>query len=433
MARTSLRQKRIRWLKSTLKRRLKFRFLRELFGFRDEIQDTLDEVVAGTYTAAVSRRYHQDRSQYRSRRSFVFEEDLQDEVDESGKLPWLNDVEFQQKYRCARSSFEGIYNLIKDDPVFATRNGTNGRQQLNAKMQLLVLLKYLGTEGSGGSNADLRNLFGIGEGTANLYRNRVVEALLNLKDQVITWPNPEERKEIATRIMADFKWPNCVAIIDGTLFPLAFRPQSHDAPDYSGRKFAYSISAIIVCDDQRRIRYINAGWPGTVHDNRILRNSKISQQAELFFSEKEYMFGDSAFENSWFLVSAFKKPRNAELPREQELFNDNISPLRVVSEHTNGILKGRFPWLRSIRNIVSSDPEDMKKILMYVHAACILHNLLLECEIPDEWIDRDDITDIDDPDRAWMREDDELNIAVPAGASNDIRREQLVNYMLQIL
>ena len=135
MPRTSLRQRRIRWLKMTLKSRLKFRFLRELFGFSNKSQNTLDEVVAGAFNAAVSQRYHQDRSKYRKSRSFIFDKDLKDEVDKGGNLPWLNDVEFLQKYRCSRSSLLGIYDLIKDDPVFAIRDGTNGRQQLDAKMQ----------------------------------------------------------------------------------------------------------------------------------------------------------------------------------------------------------------------------------------------------------------------------------------------------------
>jgi hypothetical protein len=38
--------------------------------------------------------------------------------------------------------------------------------------------------------------------------------------------------------------------MDGTLFPLAFRPRTEDAPDYSGHKHAYSLSALIVCDDR---------------------------------------------------------------------------------------------------------------------------------------------------------------------------------------
>ena len=295
----------------------------------------------------------------------------------------------------------------------------------------MVLLKVLGTEGTGGSNANLRSVFGIGEGTVNLYRDRVVQALLNLKDTVVSWPNEEERKLISQRILNDFKWPNCVGIIDGTLFPLAFRPRSKDAPDYSGRKFAYSISALIICDDQRRIRYVNAGWPGTAHDNRILKNSKVYQRASSFFSEKQYMMGDSAFENTWFLVSAFKKPRGSTLPRDHELFNDALKSPRVISEHTIGILKGRFPWLRGIRHLITDDPNDMKKILNYIMAACILHNLLLNCLIPEEWIDNDDRSDIDDPDRGYIDEDDELNMAVPEGAPGDHRRQQLLSYICE--
>jgi hypothetical protein len=43
--------------------------------------------------------------------------------------------------------------------------------------QLMVLLKYLGTEDSGASDSDLCNLFGIGKGTAQLYQERVVKAI----------------------------------------------------------------------------------------------------------------------------------------------------------------------------------------------------------------------------------------------------------------
>ena len=69
----------------------------------------------------------------------------------------------------------------------------------------MVLLEFLGTKGSGGSNANLRSVFGIGEGTVNLYRDWVVQALLNLRDSVVTWPNEEERKLISKRILDNFK------------------------------------------------------------------------------------------------------------------------------------------------------------------------------------------------------------------------------------
>lgn len=147
----------------------------------------------------------------------------------------------------------------------------------------MVLLKYLGTEGTGGSNNDLRSHFGIGRGTAEVYKERAVKAIRSLKKETVFWPSEEERKEIAARIMRDFDWPNCIGLIDGTLFPLAFAPQTMDAPDYSGRKYGYSLTCLIVCDDQRLIRYYLAGWPSSAHDERVFRKTKLFRNPLRFF------------------------------------------------------------------------------------------------------------------------------------------------------
>ena len=50
------------------------------------------------------------------------------------------------------------------------------------------------------------------------------------------WKDEEEREQISQRIVSEFDFPNCVGSGEGTLFPLAAKPNSHDAPDYSGRK-----------------------------------------------------------------------------------------------------------------------------------------------------------------------------------------------------
>ena len=92
----------------------------------------------------------------------------------------------------------------------------------------MVLLRYLGTEGSGASNSNQRNGFRMGHGTAETYRKRVVTAIQALKDEFVTWPKEEERKAIARRIEE----------LDGTLFPLAFTPETEDAPDYKGNHYS---------------------------------------------------------------------------------------------------------------------------------------------------------------------------------------------------
>jgi len=99
------------------------------------------------------------------------------------------------------------------------------------------------------------------------------------------------------------------------------------------------------------------------------------------------------------------------------------------SEHTIGILKGRFPWLRSIRMKITTEKKSLHCILRLVEATIILHNMLLTCNENMEmkaWIDEDDISAYD----AEGQEEDqtELMKAVPEWMPNDTRRNQLLQH-----
>jgi DDE superfamily endonuclease len=275
--------------------------------------------------------------------------------------PWLTEDKFRQKYRVSRKLFDTLLGLIKNHPVFLSSSKT-GRPQASPATQLMILLKYLGTGGSGNSNPDLRDVFIVGRGTVQLYRDRAMTAVLSLRKQAITWPDEEERQDISKRIQKESIFPNCIGFIDGTLFPLAFCPSTKDTPDYSGRKHSYSLSVLIINDDQCMIRYYLSGWPGSSHDNRIWCNSDVYQRPHDYFLERQYLLGDSAFENSWFMVSSYKCPKGMELGRTEEIFNAALAKPRISAEHTIGMLKGRFPWLRSIRMKITEKKKSLKII-----------------------------------------------------------------------
>ena len=84
------------------------------------------------------------------------------------------------------------------------------------------------------------------------------------------WPDENERKNISNCYKMEFNLPNCVGVMDGTLFPLAFQPETEDAADYHGRKFQWSLTCLVVSDQKRRIRWYITGYPGSSHDNRML-------------------------------------------------------------------------------------------------------------------------------------------------------------------
>jgi DDE superfamily endonuclease len=435
MPRISKRARFIRDLESILKERLKSRQIRELLDEDDPIEGGIDLAMAMSLEKCKASRYLFRRSKYRKGNLEVrYKEDLEtenkeasDSSDESVQ-PWLNDDEFIQKYRMSRESFDRLLDMIKDHPVFHTGKK---KKQVPVSFQLMTFLRYVGSEGTGGSNSCQRQTFGIGYGTACLYRDRVTEAIRSFSEQFLNWPDEDERESIAFEILKEYGIPHCVAIADGTLFPLAFEPETEDAPDYSGRKYGYSLSTLIFSDHRRRIRHYLAGYPGSAHDNRIYKASLPANKPSQHYSERQYCIGDSAFENSPVMVSAFKKPKGQTIPKQHEKFNEKLAQLRIISEHCIGLLKGRFPWLRSIRLKITEDKTSLKRILELLEATIILHNLLINLGEEErlEWIDHDDFSDLDDAERAPYEPGDALNAAMPVGAPKDERRTRLMYYL----
>ena len=337
---------------------------------------------------------------------------------------WMNEEEFKRKYRCSRKSFWRIVSCIENHPVFSSGDGT--KQQAPVSHQLLCLLHFLGMEGNGASNQYARDVFKKGVGTHQFYRDRCVKAIFDcLFRTTVTWPDEVERKEISKRIFERYGLPNCVGIADGTLFPLRFCPQTNDKGDYNGRKLGYTISTLVVCDDQLLIRYFLSGWPGCTHDDRVFRNSALAKSPEDFFHHNEYLLGDSAYSPRNYMVPAYKKsPGEAEIPGDLQAFNTVLGSARVQSEHCIGVLKGRFPFLRSIRMKLTEDTQTLRKILDYISVCVTLHNLLVVR--PEDEIDYEDEETFSDIDA-----ENELNQPVQDILPQTTRRTQLTNYILE--
>ena len=91
-----------------------------------------------------------------------------------------------------------LWTAIKDHPIF---NNPNARKsQASLQYQLMVLLKYLGTEGDGMSNSKARSIFPSGYGSFDVYKDQCVQAIIeSLGKTSYFWPSAAERKQIASR------------------------------------------------------------------------------------------------------------------------------------------------------------------------------------------------------------------------------------------
>lgn len=126
-----------------------------------------------------------------------------------------------------------------------------------------------------------------------------------------------------------------------------------------------------VCNHQRKIIDIFIGYPGSVHDSRVFRNSPLKNNLEALCG-RYFLLGDSGYPLHVNLLTPFKDRGN--LTRRQLNYNIKLAKNRYIIEHTFGILKQKFRQLFHIKI------RNIRFIVHLIRAACVLHNLALDDE-----------------------------------------------------
>ncbi|XP_072163175.1 uncharacterized protein [Diadema setosum] len=186
--------------------------------------------------------------------------------------------------------------------------------------------------------------------------------------------------------------PQAVGAIDGTHIPI--KAPKENPHDYYNRKGFYSLVLQAVVDHKCRFTDIYLGWPGCVHDARVLNNSSLYRKAEsgtLLPQEKQlmsgvhvplYILGDAAYPLRTWLMKGY--PDTGRLTPRQINFNYQLSRVRMVVERAFGLLKARW---RSLSRVNESKVENMTHLIA---ASCVLHNI---CQNSNH----DDDVDIQEP------------------------------------
>lgn len=129
------------------------------------------------------------------------------------------------------------------------------------------------------------------------------------------------------------------------------------------RKIFPSFNVQATCDEDFKFTSIDVGWPGSVHDSRILKNSTIFRH--LSQNSNGCLLADAGYGITPFIITPFGNP----ISEEEKCFNKYHAKNRVVIEQCFGQLKRRFPILRyGIR-------LKFENIPLCISACCILHNI----------------------------------------------------------
>ncbi|CAN1334898.1 Protein ALP1-like [Linum perenne] len=122
--------------------------------------------------------------------------------------------------------------------------------------------------------------------------------------------------------------------------------------------------------------YCLAGWEGSAHDGRVLRDA-ITRSNGLRVPKGQYYLCDAGYSNSEGFLAPFRGQRyhlkewGRNRPRTpEEIFNMRHSSARNTIERAFGILKMRWAILRDTTWFST------RMVARIVNACCLLHNFI---------------------------------------------------------
>jgi hypothetical protein len=251
-------------------------------------------------------------------------------------------------------------------------------RKLAVERQVALALRRLCT---GDTVAGIAELFGVSGSTVTKSTWKFIQAMNSrFKDQV-KWPEGDALEDIKAGFRAK-QFHNCCGAIDGTHFPVEL-PRGEESIDYYDYKKNISVSLQAIVDLNLKFLDVTCGWPGSMQDSRLLRNSgfygdMVYKKSKLHgptyrcadgSAMREFLLADAGYPLYDWLIVPYA--RGIDMRRDQ--WNFMHSSTRMCVERAFGRLKGvwrilsRILWKPRVHTLGPM-----------VYCCCILHNLMIE-------------------------------------------------------
>ncbi|CAG2251314.1 HARBI1 [Mytilus edulis] len=146
----------------------------------------------------------------------------------------LNDDELRRRYRFGKDSIAYLCNLLQD----RLRRPTNKATALTVEQQVCIALRFYA---SGSFLQVIGDTLGYDKGTVSRVVNDVTDALIDIKDDFVSWPTDVDSiNRIKCGFYRQSNFPNVLGCIDCT--HVRIQAPSDDEPSYVNRKGYHSIN-----------------------------------------------------------------------------------------------------------------------------------------------------------------------------------------------
>ena len=287
---------------------------------------------------------------------------------------------WKEHFRISRRTFEYIVRIV--GPALA-KNNTRLRESIPVDKRIAVALWRLAT---GDTYRSTGLQFGVGRCTAMLIKHEFCTVIARRANEFIKFPvTAQEVTQGIRQFTNKSPFPQVVGAIDGSHIPLKSVP-TNERIEYFNRKQAYSVVVQGVADASLKFIDVSTGFPGSIHDARIMRLSRVHREVSCGnwlsgpsrqiggCEVRPLLVGDSAYPLSSWLMKPFKQTRT--LTESQLRYNHALSQARVAVEQAFGILKGRW------RCLYKPMEEKVTRVPTTIMACCSLHNICIDVVDP---------------------------------------------------
>ncbi|XP_028420694.1 putative nuclease HARBI1 [Perca flavescens] len=289
---------------------------------------------------------------------------------------WFDvETELRQDFRLTRRVMHSLQRLLQRDQDHGWGN----------ELEVLIYTYWLA---HGLSYRVVARVFNVPKVTVHCIIHRVAQNIWDNLRRAIDFPQTVDLPAVAQEFVNISGTPafhNVVGAIDGS--HIRIKPLQRHRLDYLNYKGFYSVNMQAICDSNGRFLDIFVGYPGSVHDTRIMKNSS-------FYTTRRYpptgyillgYGGYPCLETPICLITPFKEPVHGEV---QQRFNYYQSRGRSIIERAFGMMKTR--WRSTLFRALEVKPTFAPQVI----ASCaFLHNVCMDngdTLVPDEDILMDD-------------------------------------------
>ncbi|KAL2082784.1 hypothetical protein ACEWY4_022602 [Coilia grayii] len=169
--------------------------------------------------------------------------------------------------------------------------------------------------------------------------HRVADSIFSNLRKAISLPGLKDLPAVGQGFVALSGTPafnNVVGAIDGS--HIRIKPPAPHRLDYLNYKGFYSINMQAICDADGRFLDIFVGYPGSVHDTRVMKNSPFYRKA-CYPPPGHIILGDGGYpclQTPISLITPYKEPVRGVM---QQRFNYHHAKAKNIIERVFGIMK----------------------------------------------------------------------------------------------